>query len=63
LDSLLAATEPAGNATLGLCGTLLDLFVELVDGLDGLSASLLGVGLGVALGSTSLLVGLTPLMS
>lgn len=46
--------EPA----LGLVGTLLDLVVELVDGPEGLGSGVLGVGLGVALGPSGLLVNL-----
>jgi hypothetical protein len=59
--NLLAATEPARDAALGLGSALLDLAVELVDGLESLSLGVLCVGLGVALGAASLLVDLGPL--
>lgn len=54
---LAAAAEPAGDAALGLGGALLDLLVELVDGLEGFCLCVLGVGLGVALEPGCLLVG------
>lgn len=45
-----AAAEPARDAALGLGGFLLDLVVELVDGLQGLCLGVFGVRFNVALG-------------
>lgn len=51
--------EPAGNAALGLRGTVLNLLVELVDLLHRASLGLLGVGfrLGLELCGLALCVG------
>lgn len=58
---LAAAAKPARDAALGLGGSLLDLLVELVDGLEGLGPGVLCVGLSVALGPTGLPVNLCDL--
>jgi hypothetical protein len=54
----LLATEPARDTALSLGGTLFDLRVELVDGFEGLCASVLAESLDVALCAASLPVGL-----
>ncbi len=60
-EVLLFATEPAREAALGLGGALLDRLVKLVDGLEGLGASILGVGLCVFLGLADFAVCALPL--
>lgn len=57
----LFATEPAGEAALGLGGAVLDRLVKLVDGLEGLCFGVLDVGLGLFLGLANLAVSLRPL--
>lgn len=61
-SKLFATAEPAGDASLGFGGTLLDLGVELVNGLESLSLGLLCVGFGVALELSSLPIGRCPLI-
>lgn len=54
---LVAAAEPAREATLGFRGTLIDGAVKLVGGLDSLCLSFLCICLNVALSPAGLLVG------